>query len=565
MRFVPAAALSALGVLASSAWSGRAQSTAIPAPSDSGKTVLRTTSNLVLVDVVVTAKGNVVRGIERSRFHVFEGGREQPLAAFDEHQPVALAAEALSIPAPLPPHTFTNVSAYPQASAANVMLLDELNTPPVNREFLREQMLEYLTTVRPGTSLAIFALTSELRMVQGFTGDATQAIAALKVMKLEDFGGHLSDPQKNIKGDFETHIHRDNDPITDGRTQATLAAAQQLARYLRLIPGRKNLIWFAGSFPVAFDPGASLSAAQVAVYPVDARGMMTMPGARVSDPYDVNDWTNEGDNEAFRERHKSERAAMEQFAEQTGGRAYFDTNGLKQAMANAVENGSSYYTIGYVPAARKLDGKFRGIKVRVDNANYELAYRRGYFAAPSDQSSSPDSQAPSQLTESVVHGAPAATQIAFRARVLPAGDPLLSGTSVPVGPAGEMAAELRNPAQLTIVDVTLDCRSLSFKETPEGARHARVEFTLAAYDTSGKRVNYVMRAIELNIQRALYAKVMTEGVPVRLALDLPVGQSSLRIAVFDLDAGTAGSIEAPVTVGGDQDRSAGGGRGAGTP
>ena len=41
---------------------------------------------------------------------------------------------------------------------------------------------------------------------------------------------------------------------TDVRVQMTLEAMQQLARYLSGIPGRKNIIWFSGSFPIALDP-----------------------------------------------------------------------------------------------------------------------------------------------------------------------------------------------------------------------------------------------------------------------------------------------------------------------
>ncbi len=37
---------------------------------------------------------------------------------------------------------------------------------------------------------------------------------------------------------------------TDTRIQITLEAMQQLARYLQGIPGRKNVIWFSGSFPL---------------------------------------------------------------------------------------------------------------------------------------------------------------------------------------------------------------------------------------------------------------------------------------------------------------------------
>jgi VWFA-related protein len=550
MRSIQAVFLFALASLAILHYRAQAQSVAEP---NSGETVLHTTTNLVLVDVVVTDKGKAVHGLDRNRFHVFEDGHEQPIASFDEHQPAAVRNDAYTPPtilASLPRHTYSNVPAYPEGSAANVLLLDELNTPQENREFLRQQMLEYLGAVPPGTSLAVFTLTSELRMVQGFTGDGSQATKALESMKHVDFGGHLSDQKPSVDiPDFYVHVGPPvYDPLTDGRPQMTVLAVQQLARYLKLIPGRKNLIWFAGTFPVAFDPGAALSAAQVAVYPVDARGIMSVRGTLVSDRYGEYGGGMEGD-EYSKDQIKAEHAAMEQFAEQTGGEAYFNTNGLKEAVAVAVKNGSSYYTIGYVPAAKKLDGKFRAIKVHLNNGGYELAYRRGYYAVPPDQPSTRDDPLqPSQLTASVVHGAPAATHILFQARVLPATDPLLHEMNVPAGPAGEMAADLKAPLQHTIVDLTLDPQGLAFNETPEGTHRARIEFTLAAYDTGGRRENYLVRGIQLNIKPDQFARIMVEGVPIRLALDLPMGPSSLRVAVYDLDAGRVGSLEVPVTV-----------------
>ncbi len=36
---------------------------------------------------------------------------------------------------------------------------------------------------------------------------------------------------------------------TSSASSITLEALQQLARYLSAVPGRKNVIWFSGSFP----------------------------------------------------------------------------------------------------------------------------------------------------------------------------------------------------------------------------------------------------------------------------------------------------------------------------
>src|ERR1700722_7106994 len=219
--------------------SAMAQSTVEPGSAD---TVIHTTSNLVLVDVVVTDKGKAIHNLERSQFHVFEDGHEQTITSFDEHDDTAapsVTPRPAMIPAPFPANTYSNFSADQVASAANVLLLDELNTPQLDREFMRQQMIEYLRAVRPGTMIAVFTLTTELRMVQGFTGDASQAIKALESMKHEDFGGHLSDESKNFQPNFHIYVHpADKDPITDARSQTTLLAVQQLARLLGLIPGR---------------------------------------------------------------------------------------------------------------------------------------------------------------------------------------------------------------------------------------------------------------------------------------------------------------------------------------
>jgi VWFA-related protein len=61
-------------------------------------------------------------------------------------------------------------------------------------------------------------------------------------------------------------------------------------------------------------------------------------------------------------------------------------------LARALGNGSQYYTLSYTPTNAKADGSFRRIDVKLRSGNYELAYRRGYYAtdtvfgAPKDAS-----------------------------------------------------------------------------------------------------------------------------------------------------------------------------------
>ena len=69
------------------------------------------------------------------------------------------------------------------------------------------------------------------------------------------------------------------------RAQDTLTAMREMARYLSGMPGRKNLIWFSGSFPIqagCYDftedmKSATdlLARAHVTINPVDGRAMDT--------------------------------------------------------------------------------------------------------------------------------------------------------------------------------------------------------------------------------------------------------------------------------------------------
>ena len=591
------------------------QSAAAPvSPPESGATVLHANANLVLVDVVVSERGGAVHGLDRRRFHIFEDGKEQTITTFDEHQPAAkLAAPPRSIV--LPRGTYTNFPAYPEAPAVNVLLLDALNTPLSDQLETRRQMILYLGKIPPGTSMAVFTLSSRLRMIGGFTTNVAQLTSAVQNKKggpqaSNVLGSETGNGMDNVIADTATAAGATNPhggrtaeaameqmalpymqqfaaEITafqvDQRVKMTLDAMQQLARCLSGIQGRKNLIWFSGSFPIALTPDASLnspfsiirnyadeiketsdllSSSRVAVYPVDARGLLSMPSFQASTigpgriglggtstrAINIDPHIPISNNARFSQQNQAEQSAMKQIAEETGGQAYADTNGLKEAVESAINNGASYYTVGYSPTG-KLDGQFRTLQVRLDDPGpSKLSYRRGYYADSPDISSTHSPGEPSLMTSATLLGAPPATQILFLARVLPDTDPLFQDAKLVKAPAGEMSASIKGPAHRYIVDLTIAPHTITYLETPDGTHEAKLEFVLAAYDAETTRVNYLDTSVQLNLRDQRYARTMATGIPVRLALNLPVGQMTMRISVHDLAAGRVGSLEIPVTV-----------------
>ena len=578
-----------------------AQTAQSPAASDSAPAtnpmVLHASTSLVLVDVVVTDHGKTVHGIDRSRFHVFEDGHEQAIAAFEEHQPHPVSPNAIKAAAQiaaLPPHTYTNVSPYPDTGAVNVLLLDALNTPMADQAEARKEMIEYLGKIPSGTPIAIFALASHLQLITGFTTDAA---ALAKVMKSKAASSShsvvLEDQADSVQLQMENQVYQmessgmtaatigavqefeaDYTAVqTNLRVQVTLDAFEELARYLGGIPGRKNVIWFSGSFPITIDPdpslqgsthnmeeygteirrtGALLTAARVAVYPVDARGLMTSTTVSVNYRPSGNLMKNNDpvntDNTKFLNQTASEHMSMQTVAEETGGKAFFNSNDLKDAVETAIEDGSSYYTLAYMPGALKLDGSFRRIKVTVDRGGDKLAYRSGYYAEPGygPGSGARNPEGAKLITAAILRGAPPATQILMTARVLPSTDAQFNNVVLPTDPAGQMAATIKGPPHLYVVDLSVDPRGITFGDAADGGHSAKIEFLLVGYDADSNRVNYQDQPMEVTLKPKQFESIMANGLHARMFLDLPAGPGFLRIAVQDLNAGRAGSLEVPL-------------------
>ena len=599
-------------------------------PATSPMPVLRTGANLVLVDVMVTEKDKAVHGLDKSHFHIFDNGHEQTIANFDEHRPPPELGAA-PVTEELPPNTYTNAPVYPQTGTLNVLLLDSLNTPTfVANMDVRRQMLEYMSHIPPGTPLAIFTLGSRLQLVQGFTTDTSLLNKALAIPKAGPEKSPINDldadkvederianfvannPAPGIGGvqTLMRWMAEDTATQTGQRVTLTLDAMEQLARYLSAIPGRKNVIWFSGSFPMAltpadndpycniFNPAAAtrgysdemrqtdvlLGSARVAIYPVDARGLLNLPsvdaaytpntnlapqgGGCASSPESSQGGGTGGlkgntspaalvnkpniaiDNMKAMGETLNEHASMYQIAAETGGHAYLNTNDLKGAVADILENGSSYYTIGFVPDAKKLDGKLHAINVKVDDAHDQLSYREGYYADQPGKGSDHNLGEANPITAAMELGAPAATQIVFQTRVLPASDPLLQNVKLPEGPTGDKTSKLKGPVKRFVVDIAVDPHDLAFTPMSDGTYRDEIFYYIFAYDANGKPVNELRQGFQLNISAKQYAWMMAANGaghidPHRMAIDLPAGEMTLRIVVYEPPSAHIGSFQPP--------------------
>lgn len=568
---------------------------------------------LVLLDITVTDKNDQpVSGLKQEDFEVFEEGKPQTIDSFEEHKG---APPAAAEPTPLPMNVYSNTPPPRSSDSVNVLVLDALNTELADQSYVHKQMADYLKEVQPGTRLAIFTLSSQLRMVEGFTADPSVLIAALnhknwgggpqssqmlRTQSEDNTDQQLVNDMAGMPGNaaaiamMKQFLEESKDFEKYQRVQTTLFALQELGRYLGWFPGRKNLIWFSGSFPIDILPTQGqnydfsfsdqykqqlrettnlLAAAQVAIYPISAQGIDNDAYYQASYNFkpDLSDTSTSSQGQGqsqnqsqangggssgmlahaatldqnkqlqaeHSERHANE-DSMDEIAKDTGGKAFYNTNGLKDAMAHVISNGTHYYTISYSPTDKSLDGKYRPITVKLRDAKYKLAYRRGYFS-DTTKSAEQKSSNGNPLLPLMARDMPDATQILYQVHVSPK-DSQPSEHS----PVASDNAKFQGPAIRYGADFDVEAKDLSLEAGPDGTRHGSLEASLVVYDHDGNLLNWIARRIELSYTPNRYAAVEQSGIPFHLDIDAPKGNIYLRTGIYEASTSKAGTLEIPL-------------------
>src|SRR5260370_17481948 len=157
----------------------------------------------------------------------------------------------------------------------------------------------------------MYVMTRRLIILQDFTSDPDHLLKALARYRanpsavLDAAEPAPPDPTGNDDLDqfLQNALQGESDFFNMRRVEDTLQAIEVIAGHLSRIPGRKNLIWFSAGFPFSLgfglEPGTkpatapnaerrlfapevehatrALNNAGVAIYPVDARGLVALP------------------------------------------------------------------------------------------------------------------------------------------------------------------------------------------------------------------------------------------------------------------------------------------------
>lgn len=538
---------------------------------------LTATARAVVLDVVVTdGKGNTVHGLNASDFVVAEDGVPQRVDSLHEHTPRTVTA---AIPK-LPPNYFTNFMPAASADAWTVILLDAVNNPPAVQMYVREQLVKYMKTVPPGHPIALFELDdTSMHMIQGFTTDPEVLLKAAD-SKRDRVESPLIGP--NGRGYVQNQFRQEI--LTDG--------LRSMGRYLAGFPGRKNLIWFSGSIPFAFwggglgspfpdredvstelaDATDALELNQVSVYPIDARGLEVGPGYSAASGRAPS----LGSTQNFVTRRFYDHADIEDIADRTGGKAFYNTNGLKEAIGEVIETGSNYYTLAYTPTNKDWDGKHRAIKLETTRGDLKLEYRHGYFARA--ETKQQERRVAALKHAAAQKGSATQTESEFQPVMISAGHAtgfnaamqlgaippteVIFGVSVTAGtgtqkldknapkPQGNYLsdAERGKPFRNYGLLFRIAPQTIKLTRTPEGMHHGEVQLVAVVYDDKGVEVNSAAVLRKFDMTDAQYQQIMKGGtMTLSSMVGVPAkGNYFFRFGVHDIIADHSGALEVPV-------------------
>jgi len=305
-------------------------------------------------------------------------------------------------------------------------------------------------------------------------------------------------------------------------------------------PGRKNVVWLTAEFP--FDlipqdrnisdaeyraalPGSGsqrmvgvnasgalaaearqlhgedikqaesqLASSDIAIYPVDMRGLMTS-GIDVAST-----------------------GTMEEIAAETGGKAYTNQNEIKVGMSLAVADDKASYSLGYYPENKKWDGKYRTLKVKLNQGDTQVRYRKGYFAIEPGEEK--DHNYKQDVAAALAINAPA-TQVSFRAQ-----------------------AKATGPGKVRVIFL-VDAKTLSAEDAGSGKK-MNVTFYAALYNSSGKDLTLQTTKVDKAFDAATYQQIIDKGMMVPLDMDVPAGAEQIRLAVLDGKTGYIGTVTGPL-------------------
>jgi VWFA-related protein len=398
------ASLAASFLLANTAPITRSQSAPPPQPPSTPAQPqyrVRVTSELVLINVVARdKKGNLIRGLKKEDFTVTEDGKRQEISTFDfenvDELPTAGPGEE-TVTGTAVTGGLLHSSSAPALDARDrrlvLLFFDFSGMDPEQiergvdsaKKFVKEKMM-------PADMLALVSLSTNMRIDLDFTADKSKVLSILSAYTSSQGQGFEAGAEGSAEGAAETGgaFTADDTDYNTFTADRKLLALQAIMQALGKINQKKSIIYFSnGITQSGVDNQSALRAttaaavrANVSIYPLDVRGLQAFPPGGEAQNASLHGQSAYNGNAIFNDLNSNANSqdTLSTLAEDTGGKAFFDSNDFSGVFSQVQKDTSAYYVLGFTSNNPLKDGHFRHLKVQLNRQDVKLEYRSGYYA-----------------------------------------------------------------------------------------------------------------------------------------------------------------------------------------
>lgn len=507
-----------------------------------------TSSQLVVETVNVKDKsGKPIEGLTAKDFTVTEDGAEQMIRLFEyQSVPDTLDVEP---PSRTPPEPLKKL---PEAQITSekpgdiryqnrrllVLYFDMTAMPPADQlraitaaeKFIRTQMT-------PADRMALMRFDGgAVRVMSDFIGDRDRLDSILQTMIVGEAQGFDETNSDDSAPDTGAAFGQDDTEFNIFNTNRQLSALQTAAKMLGQLSEKKSVLYFASGLQLnGLDNQAQLHAttnaairAGVSFWPIDARGLVaTAPigDATQGSPGGRGMYTGTSAL-AVTNNFQRTQDTLYALASDTGGKALLDNNDLAMGIVQAQKSLSSYYIIGYYATNTALDGKFRRIKISMNNGlAATLDYRQGYFAGKTFGKFT-TAEKERQLEDALMLG-----------------DPITELTI-----AMEIDYFQLNRAEYFVpVAVKIPGRELALARKG-GAERTLIDFIGEVKDDYGSTIQNVRDKADIKLSGETAAKLAKQPIEYSTGFTLLPGKYKIKLLARDAETGRIGTYESTFVV-----------------
>src|SRR5579883_1398065 len=399
---------------------------------------ISTTTQLVVEDVLIKGKdGKPILDLKPEDFTITEDGKPQKISVFEFQK-----LEDNSAPGAKP--TVEPATASKEKSAAKpvttieiaperpgdlkyrnrrllVMFFDMTSMPIQDQKRAQEAALKFLRTqMKPADLMAIMTFSSDVKVLEDFTDDRDLLEKDINGLIVGEGQGFEINNQDDSAADTGAAFQQDDTEFNIFNTDRQLSALETAVKMLGSLNEKKSLIYFAsGMQRNGLDNQAQLRStvnaairANVSFYPIDARGLVAeapLGDATKGSPGGQGMYSGSSLH-ARLSNFQNQQETLYTLAADTGGKALLDNNDLSMGIVQAQQDMASYYIIGYYSSNTALDGRFRRVKITMNDKSTlatiaKLDYRQGYYAGKQFNKFT-ESDKEHQLAEALVLGDP---------------------------------------------------------------------------------------------------------------------------------------------------------------